>query len=666
MPQSTTTSGLQGMAYRYDQLNRIKSANAFRDGTLSATNNVWGATAANNGAYAETFSYDLNGNIMSLTRNGNLSGAQQVMDQFTYTYIRNTAGNVVTNKLGFVDDAAASANYTDDLDDQAAGNYTYDAVGNLVGDVKEEIQVINWNQRGKIKEVKRSTGSQKAELVFGYSADGQRLYKKVKPRTGGNLDQEEKWETSWYVRDGGGNVLAIYKQYDLLTGPNTFQRTLRLEEQTLFGSKRLGVHNANSIIATVNFVNTGGYTADKAYGNVNYTTRNVTAGVGNKIVRKLGNCVYEMSNHLGNVLATVVDRKVGVDGNADGTVDYYSAVVLSATDYSAFGAPLSGRSFSSNAYRYSMNGQEKDEELGAGVTTAEYWEYDAKLARRWNVDPVMKPWESGYACLSNSPVSMVDPLGASAEWHPEDDGTGNMVLVADEGDFDSEGHIDQSILRDYLTNSGVNFTEEEFTNWVSSAQASHDASTTISDVKITPTNFGQFNNLPGKALMKMYNNAPGGCVYSGDPNGGCSPSTFKRSDAATTLVYNGDQLGDLSWSNPNYQAWQGNPELQNNSPYLVVNSTGVIEYLGLGYGVSDYGIKNGMLEPGAVLGLQKGSNGHSVIFTNYIYDATGNIIGLNYWQNNNYCSGYTGTVYFNEKLNGYCDGWQVKTAANWW
>jgi RHS repeat-associated protein len=123
----------------------------------------------------------------------------------------------------------------------------------------------------------------------------------------------------------------------------------------------------------------------------------------------VGQKVYEMANHLGNVLVTVTDGRFVL--NSGSNVTGYTAVVRSAMDYSAFGAPLANRSFSSNAYRYSMNGQEKDEELGSGVTTAEFWMYDAKLARRWNVDPVVKQWSSCYAILSNSPIVMVDPKG---------------------------------------------------------------------------------------------------------------------------------------------------------------------------------------------------------------------------------------------------------------
>lgn len=45
------------------------------------------------------------------------------------------------------------------------------------------------------------------------------------------------------------------------------------------------------------------------------------------------------------------------------------------------------------------------------MNTAAYWEYDTRLGRRWNVDPVKKPWQSDYACFSNSPIWKVDPDG---------------------------------------------------------------------------------------------------------------------------------------------------------------------------------------------------------------------------------------------------------------
>jgi len=66
-------------------------------------------------------------------------------------------------------------------------------------------------------------------------------------------------------------------------------------------------------------------------------------------------------------------------------------------------------------YRYFFNGQEADNEvLGEGVSlTAEFWQYDSRLGRRWNVDPVFKEKESPYACFAGNPVWFADPKGDS-------------------------------------------------------------------------------------------------------------------------------------------------------------------------------------------------------------------------------------------------------------
>jgi len=73
-----------------------------------------------------------------------------------------------------------------------------------------------------------------------------------------------------------------------------------------------------------------------------------------------GNKFFELSNHLGNVMATVSDRKVSVDTNNNGLVDYYQADVVTANDYYPFGMVMPGRKYSvGSGYRYGFNGQEK-------------------------------------------------------------------------------------------------------------------------------------------------------------------------------------------------------------------------------------------------------------------------------------------------------------------
>jgi RHS repeat-associated protein len=131
-----------------------------------------------------------------------------------------------------------------------------------------------------------------------------------------------------------------------------------------------------------------------------------------------------LSNHLGNVLVTVSDKKIAVDSDNDGTINYYNADVVTANEYYPFGMQMPGRKYSqpNSAYRYGFNGQENSDEIAAGLTTAMYWEYDSRIGRRWNVDPVDKDWESPYACFSNNPIWNLDSNGDS-------DSTQSAVVV---------------------------------------------------------------------------------------------------------------------------------------------------------------------------------------------------------------------------------------------
>jgi RHS repeat-associated protein len=88
-----------------------------------------------------------------------------------------------------------------------------------------------------------------------------------------------------------------------------------------------------------------------------------------------------------------------------------------ATDYYPFG--MVARTYTSpEEYRYGFNGQEKVEELGASHTTATFWEYDGRLGRRWNMDPVRIPSMSPYACFNDNPIAFIDPLGLTPKKPP--------------------------------------------------------------------------------------------------------------------------------------------------------------------------------------------------------------------------------------------------------
>jgi len=75
---------------------------------------------------------------------------------------------------------------------------------------------------------------------------------------------------------------------------------------------------------------------------------------------------------------------------------------------------MPGRKYQAAAtskYRYGFNGQEISDEINSSLTTAQYWEYDSRIGRRWNVDPKPTVGISQYSTFNNNPILFSDPLG---------------------------------------------------------------------------------------------------------------------------------------------------------------------------------------------------------------------------------------------------------------
>ena len=125
----------------------------------------------------------------------------------------------------------------------------------------------------------------------------------------------------------------------------------------------------------------------------------------------LGNKQFELTNHLGNVLATITDHKIPHNNN--GTIDFYTADISSAQDYYAFGMLMPGRNFSSNSYKFGFNGKLNDDEVyGSTGTFQDYGMrmYDTRVCRFISEDPITKkyPELTPYQFASNSPIMGID------------------------------------------------------------------------------------------------------------------------------------------------------------------------------------------------------------------------------------------------------------------
>ena len=167
-------------------------------------------------------------------------------------------------------------------------------------------------------------------------------------------------KSTYYILDAQGNQLSVYEhevdQQDV---------NYTLTERNIYGSSRLG-RNSHKVDL---------YTALDE----------------NPVNTVLGEKYYELTNHLGNVLAVINDIKYPIEDN--GNVSYFEVHLVSISDYAPFGVQLDGRTVSSSDYRYGMNSQEKVDEIsGSGNHyTATHWEYDPRLGRRWNQDPKPNP-----------------------------------------------------------------------------------------------------------------------------------------------------------------------------------------------------------------------------------------------------------------------------------
>ena len=358
-----------GYVYGYDQLNRIKKMDTWNSATAGALPSTWTFSTA----YNERITYDPNGNIKTYVRNTN-TGAQ--MDNLGYNYY---AG---TNRLQQVTDVIAAGTFATDIDNQAiATNYVYDGIGNLVKDSSESLNVV-WSPYGKVLTANRLNATTNIQTQYGYDAMQNRVLK-----TFINVTDTTR---SYYIRDAQGNTMAVYTRR---------RDTVVWTEQHLYGSSRLGIWESNlRLTPSVDTLKRG------------------------RILE--GQKRYELTNHLGNVLVTVNDRRKGTDTNNDGFFDVYDGVEITATDFYSFGLEMTGRTFQASSYRYGFNGKENDRSSWSSTQLVQDYGnrlYNPVTGKFLSVDPIHDeyPELTPYQFASNSPMLNVDldGLEAAAYWN---------------------------------------------------------------------------------------------------------------------------------------------------------------------------------------------------------------------------------------------------------
>jgi RHS repeat-associated protein len=560
-----STPSAQALQYRYDVLNRLVAADAYRNAQLTGSNNHWNNSAALPD-YRARYRYDGNGNLQILDRNGTQDTASANMDRLVYTYYANS------NRLRRVQDSVPDTNYVTDFNHQPdTNNYVYDAIGNLVRD-KQAGATISWNVYGKITLVTFDDGR---SVAYEYDPAGNRTGKRYVNTLG-------ETRQTIYARDAQGNVLAVYHdlpeitptgthpgngtatdqiwtQYyhtwlqtdagglnDLETATEIVKRLLspyvcrdehatsiydfilngqwadlwerlygdwaecfdscgylyalhnlifntiglekiasewlagsglayeeseqglKLAEHHMYGSSRIGLDRPDRRLTGEMLRRyalpwcdehdppfehrwTNNYTVDSAATHITFAR---------------GSKRYELTNHLGNVLTTISDKRILVDVNANDTVDFYISDIISATDYYPFGSPMPGRQWSvystldSADYRYGFNGKEADSEFNSNYDFVARI-YNPQIARWLSVDPAasMYPSMAPYMAFGNNPLYYIDPGGetlrvaGSASFIRKTEAALQQIRSTEEG----------ARLYDALHSSERTFTVREFT-----------------------------------------------------------------------------------------------------------------------------------------------------------------------------------------------------------
>jgi len=234
---------------------------------------------------------------------------------------------------------------------------------------------MTWSVYGKLLTIPSKSVS------YNYDAAGNRIGKTV-----GSTN-------TWYVRDAQGNILTTYSGENMV-----------MQERDLYGSSRLGIiSNPAALPDTTVYLD--------------------HLGSGSLFTFTRGTKLFELTNHLGNVLATVSDKKFGTAVTGiPSQISYYTADVKSAQDYYPGGMQMPGRTFNPFGYRYGFNGQMKSSEINSDGNnyTAQFWEYDSRIGRRWNLDPKPIYGISEYPAFNNTPVWLSDPLGDTSIKTPGD------------------------------------------------------------------------------------------------------------------------------------------------------------------------------------------------------------------------------------------------------
>ena len=149
----TASGTMRGYDFTYDKLNRLTSASYGETGSLQTNTN----------RYSTSYTYDKNGNFLTLTRRGLQDGGScGLIDNLTFT--------LTGNQVNKIEDAASDPTYNGafNFKDGASqsNEYTYDKNGNMTKDLNKNISSIQYNSLN-LSQIQGSIFRSRNALPFG-------------------------------------------------------------------------------------------------------------------------------------------------------------------------------------------------------------------------------------------------------------------------------------------------------------------------------------------------------------------------------------------------------------------------------------------------------------------------------------------------------------------
>lgn len=381
--------------YTYDTYSRLKSANYVAY--------PYNGPPVDRNRYNTSYSYDLQGNLYSITRNGfyvNMSTGewkQGVIDQLSLGY---ELGDF--NKLKSVTDYAPEASVMEGVHPRGNNkDIEYDSNGNMLT-IPHQRARIKYNYMN----LPRKTEKVEGEIDWVYTSDGQLFSKQVK-RTG-NVVEKKDYVESFELIDS--KLAQINHAYGRLTPnkncmlSNDIRGSFRYVDYNYYGTV-IDISGRASTSANLNLHASKGAVLYKPL----FSDNSASVNVINDGSCQYTNWIYEYAirDHLGNT------RLMFSDDDRNGTIN--ESEIKSEFHYYPFGMEHAGawQNKPRRDYKYRYNGKEIVNDHGLGMYLYGARVYLPEIGRFSGVDPLadQAPGWTPYRYGFNSPLRFSDPTG---------------------------------------------------------------------------------------------------------------------------------------------------------------------------------------------------------------------------------------------------------------